>query len=124
MTAGSGSGAAGEWDGAAVRAWLSGRVAAARADQVTAQRRGRDGEDDCDVAAAEELVCSHVDNAAMTATQAGFIVALDALAHRDDYIWRGVYDDRRFDRHVRAAVRKVRRMAKGNTGFDRRSHYQ
>ena len=32
-----------EWDAAAVRAWLESRVAAARADQVTAERRGREG---------------------------------------------------------------------------------
>ena len=29
-----------EWDGAAVRAWLDSRVAAARADQVAAERHG------------------------------------------------------------------------------------
>ncbi|WP_294352188.1 hypothetical protein [uncultured Sphingomonas sp.] len=113
-----------EWSQAAVRTWLASRIASSQADQASAQRRGRSGEDDCDIASAEELVCSGVSTAAATATQAGFVAALDTLLEREDYIWRGVYDDRRFDRHVRSAIRKLRRMAKTNTGFERLSHYQ
>ena len=113
-----------DWNEAAVRTWLASRIASARADQVAAQRRGRDGEDDCDQAAAEEMVCTLVNKDAVTNSQANLVAALDQLLERDDYIWRGVYDDRRFDRHVRSAIRKIRKMAKTNTGFDRLSRYQ
>lgn len=112
------------WNQAVVRTWLGSRIASSQADQASAQRRGRSGEDDCDVASAEELVCSGVNTDAATATQASFVAALDTLLEREDYIWRGVYDDRRFDRHVRSAIRKLRRMGKTNTGFERLSHYQ
>lgn len=112
------------WDEAAVRTWLHSRIASTRADQAAAQRRGRDGEDDCDLAAAEEMVCTRLDDRAATSSQASFVAALDGLLARDEYIWRGIYDDRRFDRHVRSAIRKVRKMAKTNTGFDRLSRYQ
>jgi hypothetical protein len=37
-----------EWDGAAVRKWLESRIIAARADQVAAERYGRERQDDCD----------------------------------------------------------------------------
>lgn len=47
-----------EWDGAVVCKWLESRVIAARADQVVAERGGRDRQDDCDKATAEEMVCS------------------------------------------------------------------
>lgn len=112
------------WNEADVRTWLTSRIAAARADQVAAERGGRDRQDDCDIAAAEEMVCTSVSTSAATASQAGFVAALDALLDRDEYIWRGVYDDRRFDRHVRSAIRKIRKMAKANTGFERLLRYQ
>jgi len=112
------------WDEGAVRAWLASRIVSARADQVAAERYGYDRRDDCDIATAEEMVCTLVQSDAATASQASFIAALDALLARDEYIWRGVYDDRRFDRHVRSAVRKIRTMAKTNTGFDKRSRFQ
>jgi hypothetical protein len=113
-----------DWNEAAVRTWLASRIASTRADQVAAQRRGRDGEDDCDQAAAEEMVCTLVNKDAVTNSQANLVAALDQLLEREDYIWRGVYDDRRFDRHVRSAIRKIRKMAKTNTGFDRLSRFQ
>lgn len=112
------------WNEADVRAWLTSRIAAARADQVAAERGGRDRQDDCDVAAAEEMVCTLLSTGAAASSQASFTAALDALLERDEYIWRGVYDDRRFDRHVRTAIRKIRKMAKTNTGFDRLLRYQ
>ena len=116
--------AAQAWDAAAVRTWLERRVAAARTDQVTAQRRGRSGEDECDLAAAEEMVCAALLRPGAADTQETFAAVLKALAERDDYIWRGVYDDRKFDRHVRGAIRKLLKMAKTNTGFERLGHYQ
>lgn len=105
------------WDGAAVRRWLEARIAAARADQVSAERYGRERQDDCDKAAAEEMVCSAVRGEAATGDQPDFIAALKALAERDKYVWRGVYDDTRFDRHVRTSIRAVTKMAKANEGF-------
>jgi len=111
-----------EWNEAEVRTWLAARIAAARADQVAAERGGRDRQDDCDIAAAKEMVCTLVNDA--TGSRERFLAALDALLARDEYIWRGVYDDRRFDRHVRSAVRKVRGMAKTGSGFDRLLRYQ
>lgn len=112
------------WNGAAVRTWLERRIAAARADQVAAERAGYGQRDDCDKAAAEEMVCAALDTERATAQQATFIEALKALLDRDDYVWRGVYDDARFDRHVRAYVRKLTRMAKANEGFDRLGRFQ
>lgn len=112
------------WNEADVRTWLTSRIAAARADQVAAERGGRDRQDDCDVAAAEEMVCTSLLAGAATSSQASFTAALDALLEREEYIWRGVYDDRRFDRHVRSAVRKIRKMTKTNFGFDRLLRYQ
>lgn len=109
-----------EWDGAAVRTWLESRIAASRADQVAAERYGRERQDDCDKAAAEEMVCGAV----KSETQAAFLTALKALLERDDYIWRGVYNDDRFDRHVRTYLRKLIKMAKTNEGFEKTARYQ
>ena len=113
------------WNGAVVRTWLESRIAAARADQVTAERQGYERRDDCDLAAAEEMVCTLLlkDDAAIQA-QAAFAGALKRLLDRDDYVWRGVYDDRRFDRHVRTAIRKLARMTKANEGFANVRRYQ
>lgn len=47
-----------EWNGAAVRAWLERRIVAARADQVAAEKYGWERRDDCEMAAAEEMVCT------------------------------------------------------------------
>ncbi len=113
-----------EWDGAAVRTWLESRVVAARADQVAAERYGRERQDDCDMAAAEEMVCTLLKGEDAVNSQLAFAGELKALLDRDDYIWRGVYDDRRFDRHVRSAIRKLMKMAMTNTGFENIARYQ
>ena len=86
---------------------------------------GRDREDDCDKATAEELVCTQLlRKVASTEDAAATIAELRALLDRDDYVGRGVYDDTRFDRHVRAFIRKVTKMAKANDGFGNVAHYQ
>lgn len=112
------------WDGAAVRRWLDGRITAARADQVAADRHGRGRQDDCDQAAAEELVCTAMRSEQATASQNGFIQELTALQQRDVHVWRGVYDDDRFDRHVRSYARRLVKMARSGSGFDNVRHYQ
>lgn len=113
-----------EWDGAIIRTWLGSRIAAARADQVAAERYGRERQDDCDMAAAEEMVCTVLMRGDTPNDQRTFTTELKALLDRDDYMWRGVYDDRRFDRHVRAYVRKLSKMAKTNDGFGNLKRYQ
>lgn len=113
-----------DWDGAAVRTWLESRIVAARADQVTAERYGRERQDDCDMAAAEEMVCTLLKGKEAVNSQLVFAEELKTLLERDDYIWRGVYDDRRFDRHVRSVIRKLMKMAKTNTGFENVARYQ
>ena len=113
-----------EWDGAAVRTWLGSRILAARADQVAAERHGRERQDDCDVAAAEEMICSLLKGSDAADTRGTFLDELTALLDRDDYVWRGVYDDTRFDRHVRTYLRKLSKMAKANDGFGNVRRYQ
>jgi hypothetical protein len=110
-----------EWDGAAVRKWLDSRIVAARADQVRAERAGYGFHDDCDKASAEEMVCSQVKT---TDSADAVLRDLKALLDRDTFIWRGVYDDTRFDRHVRSYIRKLTKMAKTNDGFAKTAHYQ
>ncbi|MET0271055.1 MAG: hypothetical protein ABW173_11575 [Sphingomonas sp.] len=112
------------WNGVAVRTWLESRVAAARADQVAAERGGRERQDDCDKATAEEMVCTLLKGEKATRDAETFTGELRALLDRDTYIWRGVYDDTRFDRHVRACIKKLMRMAKANDGFGNTAHYQ
>ncbi|KQN30340.1 MULTISPECIES: hypothetical protein [unclassified Sphingomonas] len=112
------------WDGVIVRTWLERRVAAAKSDQVVAERGGRDRHDDCDKATAEEMVCGLMQAKQAPETQEGFAAALRALLDRDEYIWRGVYDDTRFDRHVRAMIKKLIKMTKTNDGFANTTHYQ
>lgn len=112
------------WNAAAVQTWLESRVAAARSDQVVAERAGRERQDDCDKASAEEMVCSLIERAAATETADSLLSELRALLDRDDYIWRGVYDDTRFDRHVRSYVKKLVKMTKANEGFGNVGHYQ
>ena len=114
----------GPWDDARVRLWLDKRIAAARADQVAAERAGYGERDACDRAAAEEMVCIFLKGQDAAAGQATFIEAIKAPAGRDDYLWRGVHDDARFDLHVRSYVRKLAKMAKDNAGFDRIGRYQ
>jgi predicted RNase H-like nuclease (RuvC/YqgF family) len=111
-----------QWDGAIVRTWLEKRIAAARADQVAAERGGE--RDDCDKAAAEEMVCTVLQRQNAAGSQSVFADAIKRLLDRDDHVWRGVYDDRRFDRHVRAYLRKLLKMAKDNAGFRQTRRYQ
>lgn len=114
-----------EWDGAVVRKWLQSRVTAARADQVVAERGGRDRQDDCDKATAEEMVCSLLlKGKGSTDSQLGVTEQLRALQDRDEYLWRGIYDDTRFDRHVRSYIRRLLKMTKTNAGFETITHYQ
>jgi len=123
-TGGSMSEATKPWDDAVVRNWLERRIAAARADQVAAERAGYAERDACDKAAAEEMVCTALKDRDAAATRAGFAAELKGLLDRDRYIWRGVYDDARFERHVRAYARKLQKMARDNAGFDRTGRYQ
>ncbi|WP_256926752.1 hypothetical protein [Sphingomonas sp. TZW2008] len=116
--------AAAPWDAAAVRRWLDRRIVAARAEQAVAARGGRREADDSDKASAEEMVATLLTATDTTRDQATFAAAMRALLDRDDYHWRGVHDDDRFDRHVRAFLRKLAKMTKANEGFDRLSRYQ
>ncbi len=113
-----------EWDGPAVSKWVESRIAAARADQVAAERYGRERQDDCDKAAAEEMVCAAVRSDRVTRLRATFDAELKALLNCSDYVWRGVYNDNRFDRHVRSYIRKLIKMAKDNDGFENTKRYQ
>ena len=116
--------AATPWDNKTVGQWLESRLAAAKADQIAAERYDRARQDDCDKAAAEEMACSAVRAKKAIIDQASFIAALSGLLDRDDYIWRGVYNDARFDRHARSYIRKLLKMAKVNEGFGNMSRYQ
>jgi len=112
------------WDGGIVRTWLEKRIAAARADQIAAERAGRGSQDDCDKAAAEEMVCAALKDVGAADSQGTFVDGLKRLLDRDLYIWRGVYDDGRFDRHVRSYIRKLLKMARDNQGFEQTRRYQ
>jgi len=113
-----------QWDSETVRKWLECRAIAARADQAAAERSGRSGQDDCDKATAEEMVCALLKGNAATNLQSSFHDELKSLLERDEYVFRGVYDDTRFDRHVRTYLRKLIKMTKINTGFENISRYQ
>lgn len=112
------------WDSAAVRTWLESRVIAARADQVVAERGGCDRQDDCDKASAEEMICSLAAKSRSETSQAALLAELRGLLDRDEYVWPGVYNDARFDRHARAFIKKLVRMTKANDGFKNVGHYQ
>ncbi|MEG3086819.1 hypothetical protein [Sphingomonas sp. PB4P5] len=113
-----------EWNGAAVRKWLESRILAARSDQVAAERAGWGQQDECDKSTAEEMVCTLLTAKSSTDDQKAFADDLRALLDRDEYVWRGVFDDVRFERHVRTYIRKLIRMTKTNAGFDRTGRYQ
>ncbi len=113
-----------DWNGATVRAWLDSRVVAARGDQVVAEKAGWERQDDCDKANAEEMVCRILKAKKSVDDQPAFLAELDALLEKDEYICAGVYNDTRFDRHVRAYLKKLRKMAKLNSGFENVAHYQ
>jgi hypothetical protein len=113
-----------DWDGDAVRKWLDARGIAARSEQVVADRGGRELQDDCDKASAEEMVCALMSRKGVADSQAAFGAALAALLERDEYIWRGVYNDTRFAGTCFPYIRKLVKMAKTNTGFENVAHYQ
>lgn len=113
-----------QWDGEVVRKWLESRFVAANNEQDRADRRGRDAEDEYDKAAAEEWVCRLTRSDDATNDQARFAELLKTLLARDEYIRPGVHDDRRFEREVRAYLRKLAKMTKANTGFENLSRYQ
>lgn len=112
------------WDGAMVCAWLERRIAAARADQVAADRKGYTANDDYDKAAAEEWACRAVQAAAHKGDQAALAARVKDLLAQDDYPATGAHDDRRFERHIRAYLRKLAKMTKANTGFANALHFQ
>lgn len=112
------------WDGELVRKWLESRLNAARLDQAAADRRGYEAQDDYDKAAAEEWVCLKLKTADCTDDQSAFAKRLKELLGEDEYRITGIYDDRRFEREVRANLRKLARMTKANEGFEKMSRYQ
>jgi hypothetical protein len=118
------AGATPAWDSERVRRWLECRITAARGDQAMADKRGYDARDDYDQAAAEEWVCRALKTAAYTADQAAFAARLKHLLGQDEYPVTGIHDDRRFERHLRANLRKLVRMTKTNAGFENTLHYQ
>ena len=112
------------WDAALVRKWLESRLDAARLDQAAADKRGYDARDDYDKAAADEWVCRTLKNEECLQDQAAFAKRLKELLGQDAYPVTGIYDDRRFEREVRATLRKLTKMAKANSGFENRLRYQ
>ncbi len=112
------------WDGERVRRWLDSRVTAAKLEQAAADKRGYAAQDDYDKAAAEEWVCRTLTTAGLTDDQAAFADRLKRLLAQDDYPVTGIYDDARFDRHVRANLRKLAKMTKANDGFANTLRYQ
>lgn len=112
------------WDGELVRKWLECRIEAAGLDQVAADRRGYEAQDDYDKAAAEEWVCRNVKTAADKNDQAAFAARLKQLLGQDEYRITGIHDDRRFERYVRATLRNITRMTKANEGFENALRYQ
>ncbi|WP_174296810.1 hypothetical protein [Sphingomonas bacterium] len=112
------------WDGELVRKWLESRCKAARLEQAAADRRGYEAQDDYDKAAAEEWVCRTLKTTWCTDEQAAFAAQLKELNAQDEYRITGIYDDRRFDRYVRANLRKLAKMTKANDGFANTLRYQ
>ncbi len=112
------------WDGELVGRWLESRSRAARLEQAAADKRGYEAQDDFDKAAAEEWVCRSLKTAGRTDDQAAFAAQLKELIAQDEYRITGIYDDRRFDRYVRANLRKLAKMTKANDGFANTLRYQ
>ncbi|MDV3457769.1 hypothetical protein RZN05_12305 [Sphingomonas sp. HF-S4] len=112
------------WDGEQVRKWLDRRFEASRLDQAAADRRGYDAQDDYDKAAAEEWVCRALKAPDCTADQAVLAKRLKELIAQDEYQATGIYDDTRFERHVRGHLRKLAKMTKANEGFEKTLRYQ
>ena len=118
------SGSAEPWNGEQVRKWLQARLEAARLDQAAADKRGYEAQDDYDKAAAEEWVCRILAADPSIDDQAALGDRLKKLLAQDEYRTTGIYDDRKFDRYVRATLRKLGKMAKANDGFTNMLRYQ
>jgi hypothetical protein len=112
------------WDGEAVRKWLARRLAASKLDQAAADRRGYAAQDDYDKAAAEEWVCRALQASDYANEQTTFATRIKELIGQEEYRATGIYDDMRFERHVRGQLRKLARMTKGNEGFEKTLRYQ
>lgn len=118
------SGLSKAWDGDLVRKWLESRFEAAKLDQAAADKRGYEAQDDYDKAAAEEWVCRVLKAAGRTDDQTAFAARIKELLAQDEYGITGIHDDRRFDRYVRANLRKLAKMIKANDGFANTLRYQ
>lgn len=112
------------WDGNRVRLWLESRLSAAKLEQAAADRRGYEAQGDYDKAAAEEWVSRALLATDCTDDQSTFAARVKQLLAQDEYRITGIYDDRRFDRSVRAQLRKIARMTKANEGFANLLRYQ
>ena len=112
------------WNGELVRTWLDSRLKASRLDQAAADKRGYEAQDDYDKAAAEEWVCRTLSMGDFANDQAMFAKRIKELLGQDEYRVAGIYDDRRFERHLRANLRKLAKMTKTNDGFENTSRYQ
>jgi hypothetical protein len=111
------------WGEEVVRKWLERRFAASKLDQAAADRRGYEAQDDYDKAAAEEWVCRALQTADCANEQAAFASRIKELIGQDEYRATGIYDDVRFERHVRGQLRKIARMTKENEGFEKTLRY-
>ena len=112
------------WDANRVCLWLEKRLSAAKLEQAAADRRGYEAQGDYDKAAAEEWVSRTLLTADCADEQAMFADKIKQLLAQDDYRITGIYDDRRFDRSVRAQLRKIAKMTKTNEGFANLLRYQ
>jgi len=112
------------WDANRVCLWLEKRLSAAKLEQAAADRRGYEAQGDYDKAAAEEWVSRALLTADCADEQAMFADKIKQLLAQDDYRITGIYDDRRFDRSVRAQLRKIAKMTKTNEGFANLLRYQ
>ena len=112
------------WDGELVRKWLESRLAAAGLEQAAADKRGYEAQEDYDKAAAEEWVCRELRASDHANEQTAFAERVKELIQREDYSATGINDDARFERHVRAQLRKLAKMTKANEGFDKMLRYQ
>jgi hypothetical protein len=112
------------WDGELVRKWLERRLEVSRLDQAAADRRGCEAGDDYDKAAAEEWACRALKGADCTNDQGAFAKRLKELIGQDAYQATSIYDDVRFERHVRTHLRKLAKMTKANEGFEKMLRHQ
>jgi hypothetical protein len=112
------------WDGELVCRWLDSRLQASRLDQASADKRGYEAQDDYDKAAAEEWVCRTIRAAGRTQDQAVVTEYLRELLAQDEYRVTGIQSDQRFERYVRANLKKLAKMTKADEGFANTLRYQ